>query len=75
MPLASKTNEFADAGNGTGVPAVNVEDVDVFVKGITVGVQAAFVGFAVSQAVVVTYAVGLAGAVLLVTVKLIGVFG
>ena len=75
LAAARKINELGDDGRGTGVPAVNVVAVDVFVNGITVGLQAALVGFAVSQAVVVTYAVGLAGAVLLVMVNPIGVFG
>ena len=56
MPFASNTNEFGDVGKGIGVPVVNVVAVEVFVKGMTVGVQVAFVGFAVllAQAVVVT---------------------
>jgi hypothetical protein len=58
-----------------GGPVAKVVPAELFVKGITVGVHAAFVGFAVgfAHAVVVTYAVGLAGAMLLVTVKVIGV--
>jgi len=77
VPFASNTNEFGDVGKGIGVPAVNVVADEVFANGMTVGVQVAFVGFAMAlaQAVVVTYAVGLAGAVLLVIVKLIGVLG
>ena len=76
VPFGSNTNEFGEAGSGIGVPVVKVVPVDDFVNGITVGVQAAFVGFAVglAHAVVVTYAVGFDGAALLVTVKVIGVF-
>ena len=56
VAVFANTNEFGDVGKGIGVPAVNVVAVEVFVKGMTVGVQVAFVGFAVllAQAVVVT---------------------
>jgi hypothetical protein len=67
--------EFGEAGRPTGVPATNVDEVEDFVSGTTAALHVALVGFAVVHAVVVTYAVGLVGAVLLLTSKLIADVG
>ncbi|PYV74183.1 MAG: hypothetical protein DMG96_20895, partial [Acidobacteria bacterium] len=56
-------------------PATNVDVFEDFVSGTIVALHVALVGFAVTHAVVVTYAVGLVGAVLLLTSKLIGDVG
>ena len=53
VPLRSKMIELGDEGNETGEPAENVEVVEFLVMGTSVASQAAFVGFAVAQAVVV----------------------
>ena len=67
--------ELGEAVRPTGVPATKVDVVEDFVSGITVALHVALVGFAVAHAVVVTYAVGLVGAVLLLTSKLIADVG
>jgi hypothetical protein len=64
--------EFGEAGNATGDPAEKVDVVDDFVIGTMVALQIALVGFAVVHAVVLAYTVGLAGAEVPRTVKLIG---
>jgi len=69
---------FGEAGNGIGVPAANWDVVEAAVIGTSVGVQAAPLGFASGsvQAVVVAYAVGIAGVVLVFsTSKLIAACG
>ena len=69
--------ELGEAVRPTGVPATKVDVVEDFVIGTTVELQVALVGFAVLllHAVVLTYATGLVGAVVLRTVKLIADFG
>jgi len=67
--------ELGEAVRPTGVPATKVDVVEDFVSGITVALHVALVGFAVAHAVVVTYAVGLVVAVLLLTSKLIADVG
>ena len=67
--------ELGEAGSTTGEPAEKVDVVEDFVIGTTVALHVALVGFAVIHAVVVTYAVGLVGSVVLRTVKLIADFG
>ena len=64
--------EFGETGNATGDPAEKVDVVDDFVIGTIVALQVALVGFAVVHAVVLAYTVGLAGAAVPRTVKLIG---
>lgn len=66
--------EFGEAGNETGDPAEKVDVVEDFVIGTNVALQFALVGFASgsAHAVVLAYSVGLAGAEVPRTVKLIG---
>ena len=75
VPVSSKIIELGETGKPTGVPATKVDVVEDFVSGTIVALHVALVGFAVIHAVVVTYAVGLVGAVVLRTVKLIADFG
>jgi hypothetical protein len=64
--------EFGVKGNETGEPTVKAEVVEDRVMETTVVIQAAVV---VLHPVELTYAVGLAGLEVLVTVKLIAVLG
>ena len=75
VPVSSKIIELGETGKPTGVPATKVDVVEDFVSGTIVALHVALVGFAVAHAVVVTYAVGLVGAVLLLTSKLIADVG